>query len=173
MQINYYWGHSLTFRLSGDVSRIADDTSRQTFLERSPSSPLVLHIIPAFLHCANQRCDIAAEECGKEKVSGFFFFIIILFFLPPCLQRCKLFKSSFSAFIALIGWKIIAFCKYCLKNAWPHHSLCLSLLFHLYFSHSSPPPFLLVSCVPLFKSNRGQRGAPLRPRCSQVFVFQH
>lgn len=77
MHRNYYEGHAFTFRLSGDVSRIADDTVRHTFLERSPSFPLVLHIIPAFLHCANQGCDIAAEECSKEKVGRF------VFLFPP------------------------------------------------------------------------------------------
>lgn len=100
MHRNYYEGHALTFRLSGDVSRIADDTVHHTFLERSPASPPVLHIIPAFLHCADQICDIAAEE----KVGRFaFLFFFSHFFLHSCLQRCNLLKSSSSAFIALIG----------------------------------------------------------------------
>lgn len=114
MHGNYYEGHAVTFRLSGDVSSIADDAVRHAFLERSPSSPLVLHyIIPAYLHRANEGCDTAAEECSKEKVGIFGFFFWFAFFFPPSMPtKVQPVKIKLLCLHRFNWLKIIAFHKY-------------------------------------------------------------
>lgn len=89
-------GRALTFRLSGDVSRIADDTVLHTHpLKVSLLSPGITHY-SRFSFCTNQGCDIAAEVRSKEDIGVFFF--------SSCMQRCNLLKSSLSPSVHSFNW---------------------------------------------------------------------